>query len=223
MHAACITRFGSSLVLAVLLGPISPALAAGVKLPGGETVESVDFERHVMGVFGRTGCNSGSCHGSFQGKGGFRLSLFGYDPEMDYLALSRDIEGRRLNKADPDNSLLLLKAVGQVPHDGQTRFGRDSWAYQLLRAWIVQGARWNKGSGIVRKLTISPPEYVFSKPGQRGQLQVHATFADGTTEAITSLCEFRTSDEAVVETMGVGGIRAMRPAIPPSSSRIAAT
>ena len=223
MHAACITRFGSSLVLAVLLGPISPALAAGVKLPGGETVEKVDFERHVMGVFGRHGLQFRLLPRLVPGQRRFppfAVRLRSGD------GLSRPQprhQGRRLNQADPDNSLLLLKAVGQVPHDGQTRFGRDSWAYQLLRAWIVQGARWNKGSGIVRKLTISPPEYVFSKPGQRGQLQVHATFADGTTEAITSLCEFRTSDEAVVEAMAVGGIRAMRPAIPPSSSPIAAT
>jgi len=211
MHAACITRFGSSLILAALFGCASPASGAGVKLPGGETVESVDFERHVMGVFGRMGCNSGSCHGSFQGKGGFRLSLFGYEPEMDYLALTRDAQGRRLDSADPDNSLLLLKSAGRVPHEGQTRFGRDSWAYQLLRAWIVQGARWNKGSGTVRRISISPPEYAFRKPGQSGQLQVHATFADGTTETITSLCEFRTSDEAVVEVVALGRIKAVRP------------
>jgi hypothetical protein len=211
MHAACITRFGASLVLAVLFGCTSPALAAGVKLPGGETVTTVDFERHVMGVFGRMGCNSGSCHGSFQGKGGFRLSLFGYEPEMDYLALTRDIQGRRINSTDPDNSLLLLKATGRVPHEGQTRFGRDSWAYQLLRTWIVQGAHWDKGSGMVRRIAISPPEFAFRKPGQDGQLQVNATFADGSTEPITSLCEFRSSDEAVVEVGALGRIKSVRP------------
>jgi hypothetical protein len=188
-----------------------PAARAGVQLPGGETVEKIDFERHVMGVFGRMGCNSGSCHGSFQGKGGFRLSLFGYDPEMDYLAISRDVDGRRLNLADPDNSLLLLKATGRVPHEGKTRFGRDSWAYQLLRAWIAQGARWNKGSGAIEKIAINPPEYAFNKPGQRGQLQVRATFADGATESITSLCDFRTNDEAVVEVTPRGQIAAVRP------------
>ncbi len=208
MHAACLSRFGSSLAFAALL--VAP-VCAGVKLPGGETVEKVDFERHVMGVFGRMGCNSGSCHGSFQGKGGFRLSLFGYDPQMDYLALSREIEGRRLNLTDPDNSLLLLKASGRVPHEGQTRFGRDSWAYQLLRTWIAQGARWHKDSGSVRQIRISPPEYAFEKPGQSGQLQVKATFADGTTETITSLCDFRTNDEAVVEVTPQGQIKAVRP------------
>ena len=77
---------------------------AAVPVPGRQPVESVDFERHVMGLFGRAGCNSGSCHGSFQGKGGFRLSLFGYDPAKDFLALTRDQFGRRINPVDPDSS-----------------------------------------------------------------------------------------------------------------------
>ena len=136
MHVACIIRFGFRFALVALAVGVIPTSRAGVQLPSGETVEKVDFERHVMGVFGRMGCNSGSCHGSFQGKGGFRLSLFGYDPQMDYLAISRDVEGRRLNLSDPDNSLLLLKATGRVPHEGKTRFGRESWAYRLLRTWI---------------------------------------------------------------------------------------
>ena len=100
--------------------------AAEVQPPGGQVLARVDFERHVMGVLGRTGCNSGSCHGSFQGKGGFRLSLFGYDPEKDYLALTREGEGRRIHRVDPDRSLHLHKATGQVPHGGLVRFGRDS-------------------------------------------------------------------------------------------------
>src|SRR5438128_2752824 len=81
-------------------------------------VEKVDFERHVMGLFGRMGCNGGSCHGSFQGKGGFQLSLFGYAPDKDYWHLTRGTLARRINPADPDQSLILLKATGQVRHEG---------------------------------------------------------------------------------------------------------
>jgi hypothetical protein len=211
MHAAFTGRFGSRLALFILTACVVPSARADVKLPGGETVQHIDFERHVMGVFGRMGCNSGSCHGSFQGKGGFRLSLFGYDPAKDYLALTREAEGRRLNLSDPDNSLLLLKAAGRVPHEGQTRFGRDSWAYQLLRSWIAGGAKRQPGSGTVVKIAITPAEYAFDKPGKTGQLQVKATFADGVTETITSLCDFRTNDEAVVEVTPLGGLRAVRP------------
>lgn len=211
MLAFRISHFGPCLALFALAVWTVPSARAAVQLSGGATVEKVDFERHVMGVFGRMGCNSGSCHGSFQGKGGFRLSLFGYDPAKDYLALTREAGGRRLDRGDPDNSLLLLKASGRVPHEGQTRFGRDSWAYRLLRRWIADGARWQPGSGAVVKIALTPPEYAFDKPGQTGNFQVKATFADGTTEAITSLCEFRSNDDAIVEVTPRGGLRAVRP------------
>src|SRR5438445_13768854 len=113
--------------LVTLLGCLWAAPAsAQVTLPGGRKLDKVDFERHVMGLFGRAGCNSGSCHGSFQGRGGFRLSLFGYDPEKDYDALTREVMGRRIDPVDPDNSLLLLKATGKEVHGGGRRFGPHS-------------------------------------------------------------------------------------------------
>jgi hypothetical protein len=204
------TRFACLILAAALFAP-SAAPAAEVKLPGGATVQKVDFERHIMGVFGRMGCAAGSCHGSFQGKGGFRLSLFGYDAEKDYFALTRDLEGRRLNSADPDRSLVLLKATAQVEHGGSRRFAKDSWAYQLLREWIAQGAEWRKGSGDITAVTITPPEYAFTKPGLGGQLNVTATFADGSKEDITPLCDFRTNDDAVMEVNPLGQLKSLRP------------
>src|SRR5438067_5453409 len=127
MLPASMTRLLSMLV-AFGLFSCSPAFVTAAEATPATPVSGakVDFERHLMGVFGRAGCNSGSCHGSFQGRGGFRLSLFGYDPEKDYFALTRDVLGRRLNQVDPDNSLLLLKATGQVPHDGGVRFQKNS-------------------------------------------------------------------------------------------------
>src|SRR5438132_1172304 len=98
MHAACMTRFRAALAATCAVLLLAPSAGrAAVPLPGGASLEKIDFERHVMGLFGRMGCNSGSCHGSFQGKGGFRLSLFGYEPERDYFALTRDVLGRRLD------------------------------------------------------------------------------------------------------------------------------
>src|SRR4029077_10066047 len=119
MHPAGKTplRVAVTGALALLLWTSSAGRAA-VTLPGNTTIDRVDFERHVMGLFGRMGCNAGSCHGSFQGKGGFRLSLFGYEPARDYLALTRDVLARRLNPVEPDRSLLLLKATGQIEHGG---------------------------------------------------------------------------------------------------------
>ena len=119
---------------------------ADVDLPTGGKVKNVDFERHIMGLLSKVGCNAGSCHGSFQGKNGFRLSLFGYEPAMDFANLTRDNLGRRVNVVEPDESLLLLKATGQTPHDGGMRFGKDGWVYNVFREWIKSGATWNKGS-----------------------------------------------------------------------------
>src|SRR5262245_32784069 len=145
------------LTLALLVVGLPTTARADVVLPNGTRVQTVDFERHVMGLFGRAGCNAGSCHGSFQGKGGFRLSLFGFDPDKDYVAISREGLGRRINPVDPDNSLLLLKATGQIEHAGGVRFGKGSWQYQILKEWIQSGAPWSKGSGDVTKVILNPP------------------------------------------------------------------
>jgi len=185
--------------------------SAEVKLPDGGSLQRVDFERHVMGLLGRSGCASGSCHGSFQGRGGFRLSLFGYEPDKDFLALSHEAQGRRISTSDPDSSLVLLKATGQTKHEGLTRFGRDSWQYRVFREWIAQGAAWTRGSGEVKQIQVVPQEYAFTKPGLTGQLVVQALFADGTRENITPFCDFRTLDENVVEVGSVGQIKARRP------------
>src|SRR5205085_7355099 len=106
--------------------------SADVDLPSGTKLDKVDFERHVMGLFSKAGCNNGSCHGSFQGKGGFRLSLFGYDPAKDFHTLTRDVLGRRIDAVEPDKSLLLLKAAGRMPHEGGVRITPDSWQFALL-------------------------------------------------------------------------------------------
>jgi hypothetical protein len=170
----------------------------------------VDFERHVVAVFSRAGCNSGSCHGSFQGKNGFRLSLFGYDPEKDYLSLTREAAGRRVDPVEPERSLLLLKAAGLVPHGGGRRFSRDSWQYRLLRDWIASGARRHKGSGDVAALTIAPPECAFGRAGATRQLTVKARFADGAEEDVTRLCDFRVNDDAVADVSPQGRVKGLR-------------
>src|SRR5437660_7587788 len=152
MPPASITRFGKPIALSCVCtlflasaSTAAPTPAAAKSTP--VSIENVDFERHLMGLFGRMGCNAGSCHGSFQGKGGFRLSLFGYDPEKDYYAVTHDSFGRRVNRTDPDNSLLLLKATGQVEHGGGVRFSKNTWQYEVLRQWIAKGMPWTKGSG----------------------------------------------------------------------------
>src|SRR5947209_4854067 len=148
MHPARMTRFHTPLALAAFTALFSAPIASANPAPAGAdvAVRKVDFERHLMGLFGRMGCNSGSCHGSFQGRGGFRLSLFGFDPEKDHAALTREVLGRRINPVDPEQSLVLLKASGQIEHGGGRRFAAGSWQYRLFRDWIAAGAPWRPGS-----------------------------------------------------------------------------
>ena len=95
-------------VCVVVLFGLHDTARAEVQLPDGTVIKTVDFEKHIVGLFGRSGCNLGSCHGSFQGKNGFRLSLFGYEAEKDGISVSREMNGRRIDLNNPDNSLLLL-------------------------------------------------------------------------------------------------------------------
>ncbi len=203
MLGAGLRRFWSASVLFVSLVAMLPAHAA-------PPTAEVDFERHVMGVFGRMGCNSGSCHGSFQGRGGFRLSLFGYDADMDYRAVTHDALGRRINRTDPERSLLLLKPTGQIEHGGGVRFAKGSWQYLLLRDWLAGGARRIKGSGNVERLETLPAE-VHLTPGQVVPLQVRAHFADHSEEDVTRFCEFRTNDDAIAEIDASGQVKAVQP------------
>jgi hypothetical protein len=186
------------LVYAVAVCAALPAAArADVPLPTGGTLKQVDFERHVMGLLSKAGCNAGSCHGSFQGKNGFRLSLFGYEPAMDHAALTRDNLGRRVNLVRPDDSLILQKGAGAVAHDGGMRFSKGSFAYAVLREWIRSGAKWTPGSGAIAKLSVTPGDFAVLANDKPMQVKVTATFADGSTEDITPFCDFRISDDSI--------------------------
>src|SRR3954463_888465 len=120
--------------------------AGAVRLPNGDDIREVDFERHVVALLGRAGCNAGSCHGSFQGRGGFRLSLLGFDPQADFDSLTREAPGRpvfppppreaggrRVFPALPERSLVLLKPTGAIAHGGGKRLTPDTPAYRVLR------------------------------------------------------------------------------------------
>jgi len=170
-------------------GIVPMTCAVTIEVLTGAKIAKVYFERHVMSLFGRMGCNGGSCHASFHGKGGFQLSLFGYAPDKDYLHLTRGTLARRINPADPDQSLILLKATGQVRHEGGVRFANDSWQYQVLRQWIADGAVWDKGNGEVAEVTVTPGELAFVKPGEARQLQVNVRFTNGDQTDITPFCD----------------------------------
>ncbi|HCK51930.1 MAG TPA: cell surface protein, partial [Planctomycetaceae bacterium] len=142
----------------------------------------ISFRLDVMPVFMKANCNTGSCHGSARGKDGFRLSLFGFDPAGDHYRLTRELPGRRINLAVPSSSLLMEKSVGEVPHTGGKRFGKDSELYGTLDRWLVAGAPNDPGAvPAVTKVELFPKEAVLDGEGVTQQLNVLAHYADGTT------------------------------------------
>ena len=153
------------------------------------------FRTDVIAALSRVGCNSGACHGSPQGKNGFRMSLRGQDPDLDFATLTKDIGGRRVNRQSPEDSLVLLKASGRVSHGGGQLFGRDHAAYRAIAKWIGEGARDDKPSPLVR-IVATPDAKRLDPANPSQQLTVTAHFADGTSRDVTALTVFTTGESA---------------------------
>src|SRR5262249_41762773 len=140
-----------------------------------EKEQTVSFLHEVLPILTRASCNSGACHGTPSGKNGFRLSLRGYDPGLDFQSLTREAQGRRINRVEPDASLLLLKASGQMPHGGGRRFDRHSRYYDLLSKWIAQGANDDSSrASRLTKLQIVPERQILVLPKSDLELRVQA-------------------------------------------------
>lgn len=178
---------------------------APVEISGQSKGFEADFIRDVNPVIAKLGCSAGSCHGAKDGKAGFKLSLRGYDPETDLRALTDDLASRRVNLASPDDSLMLLKAVAEVPHEGGRRTTVDSKYYQILRRWIADGATLDMKSPRVIKIEIFPQDPVVQKIGSRQQMRVVASYADGATRDVTaeSFVESGNGDVAAIDASGL--------------------
>jgi hypothetical protein len=160
------------------------------------TPRPISFQLDVMPVLTSSGCNTGSCHGSARGKDGFHLTLFGFDPQGDHFRLTRENPGRRINLALPEESLLLTKAVGSVPHTGGKLFEKDSAPYQTLVEWIRAGAEYDAGE--IAKPTaiqIEPAQLVLKGSGLETPFTVRATYSDGTDRDVTTLSSFSSSND----------------------------
>jgi hypothetical protein len=186
------------LTFALLCSGPAGALAAG--LPVAPQPKPVSFRLDVMPVFFRAGCNQGGCHGAASGKDGFHLSLFGYDPAGDYWRLTQQIVGRRIDLATPQQSLLLTKAVGAVPHSGGRRFKTDSELYQTLLRWIQQGAP-DDSENVpqVTGISLVPDKVVFSGKETKRPLQVVAKYSDGATRPVNRLALYLTNNKTTAD------------------------
>jgi hypothetical protein len=152
------------------------------------------FERDVEPLLARYGCNSGPCHGKARGQNGFALSLLGFDADFDYAAIVEEARGRRLFPADPDASLFLLKASGEVPHGGGRRWPKGAAEYALVRRWVASGTpRTPKDAPALARITVTPGERRM-RFGESVQLTVTVHLTDGTTEDVTKLAAFQSND-----------------------------
>jgi hypothetical protein len=178
-----------SRILVLLVLASSPSAVRADEPP------SVSFRTDVIAALSRVGCNSGACHGSPQGKNGFRLSLRGQDPDLDFATLTKEVGGRRVNRQAPAESLVLLKGTGRTSHGGGQLFGRDHAAYRTIAKWIAEGARDDKPAPLV-KLEVTTPSKRLDEANPSAQLTATAHFADGSTRAVTALTVFTTGESA---------------------------
>lgn len=185
-------------------------LALSVALPGftAEQGKTVSFVNDVVPVLTKAGCNSGACHAKAgQGQNGFQLSLLGFEPQEDYEHLVKEARGRRVFAASPDQSLLLMKASGRVPHGGGQRLDSASEGYRLLRAWLQQGTSNDLASATkLISLDVQPPRKTL-KPNSEQQLKVTARYADGRTRDVTALALYEANDRAMAEAFEAGRVK----------------
>ena len=156
----------------------------------------ISFRNDVLPVLTGSGCNTGGCHGASSGKDGFHLSLFGYDPEGDYQALTRQMVGRRINIGDPAKSLLLLKATGSVLHTGGERFKADSASYATVTRWLAAAAP-NDAADLPRvaSVRLMPTQMVLAGDKVTQRVVVIAGYSDGSERDVTGLATLFSSNE----------------------------
>jgi len=157
----------------------------------------VNFRNEVLPILSRLGCNSGACHGALAGKGGFRLSLRGYDAIADHAAIALQLRGRRIEIADPGRSLLLMKPTGVLPHKGGLRLRADSREYRKLAAWIADGAPGPRDEDARLADIRVLPEQALLAPGANSRVLVQAEYTDGRIVDVTRWAKFSATDEAV--------------------------
>jgi len=182
------------------------AVQIPAKVQNAGVTPPISYTLDVMPVFLKANCNTGSCHGAARGKDGFRLSLYGFDVNGDYNRITRDFSSRRINLAFPEDSLLLTKGAGVVPHTGGTRFRKGDELYETVHEWLQDGAVIDQGEiPTVTKVDIYPKGAVLNGEGAQQKITVRAYYSDGTDRDVTHLAYFSSNNDnsAIIEQDGV--------------------
>jgi hypothetical protein len=194
---------GKAVLRATYLGV---SAQAPVTVANAERPVSYSFRNDVVPVLARLGCSAGTCHGANSGKGGFKLSLRGYAPELDFLWITRQLGGRRISRENPEASLLLRKPLMEVPHAGGMQLQKGSREYFTLLGWLRQGA-----PGVDEKdpklvsLSVMPGDRTY-RAGEKQRLLIQAKLSDGTVRDVTSRALFGTNDAGVAAVAPTGEI-----------------
>jgi hypothetical protein len=181
---------------------------ATIKVIDGTRDLPVSFEKHVQPILTRFGCNAGACHGKARGQNGFQLSLLGFDADFDFAALTQEARGRRVFPASPENSLLLRKPIGDMPHGGGRRLSQQDPHYDVLRRWIVAGMpRTPKEEPVLERISVEPGERILAAGGEQ-QLVITAHFSDGSSADATHLTMFQSNESVIAAVDGEGRVKA---------------
>lgn len=196
---------GTGTVVATLDGRQARAT---VQVIDGDRYRPATFERNIMPILTRAGCNSGPCHGKARGQNGFRLSLLGFDPDSDFSAITQEARGRRIFPAAPEHSLLLLKASGRMAHGGGRRLEVGDTHYEIVRRWIAGGTpRTGRDAPTLERITVTPPERLLANRAEQ-QLLVTAHYSDGTACDVTHLTTFQSNESVIAAVSAEGRIKA---------------
>lgn len=184
-------------VFADRIAASEPERALSQRFAEPDTEAVPDFQKHIVPLLGRLGCNGRACHGSFQGRGGLQFSLFGYDFKADHQALMEAGSGR-VDLDDTDESLILAKPSDAEAHEGGKRFALGSWQHHVLRRWIETGGKFDPQQiQTLDRLEVQPDEIRFNSADASVDLKVIAHWADGTSETVTQLSRFHTNNDAI--------------------------
>ena len=187
-------------------------LTVPLKVEKSSHTPPLSFKLDIMPIIGKGGCNTGSCHGSARGKDGFRLSVFGFDPEGDYYRITREQIGRRINLAIPEDSLFLTKATGKVQHTGGKCIEPDGELLATVVKWLEAGAVPDvKDVAQVVEVEIYPPQVVLEGAGSTQQLTVRARYSDGSDRDVTKLSVFISNNDGAIKSSQAGLLTSDKP------------
>ncbi|MEO7652531.1 MAG: DUF1549 domain-containing protein, partial [Bryobacteraceae bacterium] len=172
---------------------------------------SVSFSSDIAPILTQLGCTGSNCHGSVRGKAGFKLSLFGARPDLDYEAIVKSDKGRRLNLANPDESLVLTKPTMKIPHGGGLRFRPDSVQFDLIRRWIASGTTFDNGAPKLDSIQVYPDQQILVGASAKQRLIVTGRFSDGAVADLTDRVRYSSNDDSTAAVDERGVVTAKRP------------